>query len=494
MGIPSYFSYIIKNYNIIRKLDKCEKFDSLFMDCNSIIYDCYYELEKIYKEKPFDISTIEDKLIKNVISKIEYYIDYISPSKNVYITFDGVAPLAKMDQQRSRRHKSAFISQISGHVKIWNTSSITPGTKFMEMLSEEVYAHFSLPIGSTPQIMVSCSDQSGEGEHKIFRYIRNNDCSNDKIAIYGLDSDLIMLSLYHVEFTKNIYVFREAVNFKNFVSEGLEEKELKRMEIKRLKKEILKEMRTSEIVEYVLISSMLGNDYVRGIVSLNLRRDGMKEIIRTYKKVNKRLVEKGEIVWKNLKKVIEELSKNEKERIKEEIEYREKIKYKKEEIENIPLLYRGVEKYILEEDEGWEKRYYKSLFGIVKDEEIVEICENYMNSIEWVFKYYTKGEESVWRNKWDYAPLLKDINRTEHKYKKEENISMELVQLIYVLPKESKELLKEKEKKIIEKYEKYYVTENEYKWSFCRYFWEAHPILPEISIEILKDFEKKLLE
>jgi 5'-3' exonuclease len=52
MGIPSYFSYIIKNYpNIIRNLQHFINNDSvvlnnLFMDCNSIIYDAVRSIEK----------------------------------------------------------------------------------------------------------------------------------------------------------------------------------------------------------------------------------------------------------------------------------------------------------------------------------------------------------------------------------------------------------------------------------------------------------------
>ena len=41
MGIPSYFSYIIKNYdNILKKINEKNKIDNLYLDSNSIIYDC----------------------------------------------------------------------------------------------------------------------------------------------------------------------------------------------------------------------------------------------------------------------------------------------------------------------------------------------------------------------------------------------------------------------------------------------------------------------
>ena len=46
------------------------------------------------------------------------------------------------------------------------------------------------------KIIISASDQPGEGEHKLFQHIRNNNFHKDETTIiYGLDADLIMLAL-----------------------------------------------------------------------------------------------------------------------------------------------------------------------------------------------------------------------------------------------------------------------------------------------------------
>ena len=118
MGIPSYFSYIIKNYsNIIRSCKQIVNeqicFHYLYMDCNSIIYDEFRKMEEDIAKNIIHVEVIEKELINRVISKIGVYIDYIKPSKLVFIAFDGVAPLAKMNQQRSRRCKGYINEKIN---------------------------------------------------------------------------------------------------------------------------------------------------------------------------------------------------------------------------------------------------------------------------------------------------------------------------------------------------------------------------------------------
>ena len=106
MGIPAYFSHIIKNHkNIIKKIETLDKVDNLYMDCNSIIYDSFHSLEN-------KVTNVPENIIKNVILKIKHYITTINPKKNIILAFDGVAPVAKLEQQRTRRTRSQFLNEI----------------------------------------------------------------------------------------------------------------------------------------------------------------------------------------------------------------------------------------------------------------------------------------------------------------------------------------------------------------------------------------------
>lgn len=90
MGIPSYFSYIVKNHiHIIQKFIKNKmNINNLYLDCNSIIYDAVRNI---------DLTTIKlndvthQMICKKVILKIEEYISVIGPDNNIMIAFDGVA-------------------------------------------------------------------------------------------------------------------------------------------------------------------------------------------------------------------------------------------------------------------------------------------------------------------------------------------------------------------------------------------------------------------
>jgi hypothetical protein len=84
---------------------------------------------------------------------------------------------------------------------------------------------------------------------------------------------------------------------------------------------------------------------------------------------------------------------------------------------------------------------------------------------------------------------MKEMNEMKEVKGSKEEIGEE-EQLMYVLPYENMYLLGSKGEEIKEKYKELYPEHYEFKWGYCRYFWEAHPILPEIKEEVLDEMEE----
>lgn len=535
MGVPSYFAYIIKNHvNIIRKMKQLIQsrilFQRLYMDCNSILYDVFHSIKD-----PIDNEDLFHEIIlQKTVIKIEEYIQQIQPEEILYIAFDGVAPFAKMEQQRNRRYKSAFQAQLTKD-KVpdkLSTSMFTPGTKFMKKLSNYMTAAF---LGKettyrVSKIILATPTEPGEGEHKLYEHLRNFPAKSSKIAIYGLDADLIMLSLFHLNYTENIYVFREAPEFmRSALNPGTgngNKDEIWGLDIAQLGRSIANEMACSfpdnhRMYDYVFLCFFLGNDFLPHFPALNIRTHGIQRLLDVYRqcignKPNTFLITKTSpfsIHWKELNKFIQQLAKYEHEFIIQEYEVRKKwdylakkaeldmdkitdLKIFEETIQNSPVIFRPDETYICPYDNGWENRYYSRLFE--KEDKTRDICVNYLEGLEWVLKYYTNGcADWKWKYHYTYPPLLKDLSPCVPSYKTDfikENKHMAVstnVQLAYVLPKDQLHLLPSVYYNVLlEKYGHLYPDKNyKFKWSFCRYLWESHICLPDIPIEeIEKDF------
>ena len=292
MGIPSYFSYIVRNHaDIIRKFDSSTiQIHNLYLDCNSVIYDVIHETDFT----KIDVKNTE-YIINKVCVKIKSYINLINPSNNVYIAFDGVAPVAKLEQQRNRRYKSWYQSMITSQIygsdpKIqWDTTAITPGTSFMKLLSETIYKTFreDTTLKYLKNLLISCSDFAGEGEHKLFEYIRNNPCEHDKFntVIYGLDADLIMLSINHLPIAPNIFLYRETPHFIKSINSDLEPNESYMIDIPELTQTIINDMNNNEPLTTLQQQNRI-YDYIFHRVILE-----QEEFINYYQHIKKRLVQ-----------------------------------------------------------------------------------------------------------------------------------------------------------------------------------------------------------
>ena len=475
MGIPFFYTHIIKSHpNILNKLTNSsgsETINNLYLDCNSIIYDCLREFTTVN----------ELKLIEATIKRIEEIIELLSPTNKCFIAFDGVAPLSKLHQQRIRRFKSSIEKQakyelgISVESKHWDTNTITPGTHFTALLSKEIYNYFKEKTAfSKIEYIVSACDQKGEGEHKIFTYITNNPeyHLNTTTVVYGLDADLIMLALIRSSICKKLFLYRETPTYIKSINNDLSDKDNYLLDIKILKIKVnamLTDDTTDCIHDYVFLCFFLGNDFLPHTPSINIRGEGITVLIDAYKKTISKLKHNGNAmkgdlstprlvsnsgkpVWLVVKRLLQELKTNEHERLKTEYISRSRFNCKdssvsEERFNFIPMIDRRVEEYINPCEHMWQSRYYNKLFNITSQSGGVsrkQVCSDYVKSLDWTLSYYLNGcVDWRWGYNYLYTPLLDDLYQfiptlnTVFFSKININPVTPYTQLAYVLPKTS---------------------------------------------------------
>lgn len=204
------------------------EFDNLYLDMNGIIHPCCHPENQVNISHIIIISNIlkaapptEQDMMVEIFKYIDRIMGMVRPRKLLYLAVDGVAPRAKMNQQRSRRFRAAMeasekLEQQKNNedyeedeedeaAEVFDSNCITPGTPFMKLVSESLKYYTVERLNNDPawrDVKVIFSDASvpGEGEHKIMDFIRRQrlDPSYDpctKHVIYGLDADLIMLSM-----------------------------------------------------------------------------------------------------------------------------------------------------------------------------------------------------------------------------------------------------------------------------------------------------------
>ena len=573
MGIPSYFLQIVKKYkNIIKSTNTLTgRVDNFYADCNGIIYDVIRSI--IFVNKNIDV--YEKEFITAVCNKIQSYIDVFQPKEKVIIAFDGVAPVAKLNQQRERRYKSWLTGDLQKRIEkknaskkapssissvetstFWNTSSITPGTAFMKKLNLQVTEHFK----SNSKVLVSTSDVCGEGEHKMFQHIRDlaSEHKNKTTIIYGLDADLIMLCLNHLHISERIFLYRETPEFIKSVDNTLDQAADYYIDIPELAQSVIKYMNgmheqqdqvsakiefqseKCRIFDYIFICFMLGNDFMPHFPALNIRTGGIDTLLDAYRQTigcspGEYIIcfhepsSEYKINWTNYKRFIEYLADREDELVRKEYKRRDRMQqlqgmhasgYKggsnncsdvvsewsneelptsMDEFNMCPIKYREKEKQINPFTEKWEQRYYSTLFHVnITASACKKICMNYLEGMEWTFKYYSSGcVDWRWSYKHHYPPLLKDLcqfipDTPCHDFLQvmEPCPIRDAIQLCYVLPRPSLQLLP---RQVLEKLSKHpnfssmYATNHHMNWSFCKFFWEAHTEMPELDIRELEE-------
>ena len=457
----------------------------------------------------------------------------VQPTHMMYIGVDGVAPMAKIKQQRMRRFKSAVQAAEEARIKAevlgvaanapsaprWDTNAITPGTAFMNNLA---IALRNYEKTDPTHIIVSPADRAGEGEQKLMEYIRANNTYDD-IVIYGLDADLIVLAIWHTaDGTRRIDLFREETEFGGGVKENaLGEEQYLYMNIHLVADTLFANYAKSDnkaefLYDFVGIMNLLGNDFVPHGITVKIKSEGIELLLEMYKtmETSASLVVQKDGLWQYnvevlcvlIDKVAAEEPTHVLKAIRAKLEARVGATHSKSAVDQAlaqhndlpvewkaerPLIRKvmveGREKPVSILVENWRDLYdEKAFFGMNAE----KVANHYFESLAWTLAYYSGTYvDTHWYFPWPLPPRFETLSkvlatRTSLTLPHTGRTPLKpLEQLAMVLPQSSFHLLPAEYAELIKAYPQYWPVSWE-SYSFGRRFlWECEPLIPLVPPE-----------
>jgi 5'-3' exonuclease len=512
MGVPGFFAWLLRNKKKLgtKKLiteniiTKCKY---LMLDTNCLLHPCVNNVLTKYKEGVLYLDEskelrpqLEEKIWELIENYINDMIEKVRP-EILYVAIDGVAPIGKILQQRQRRYRYLFDRTI----KIGNSSQseikfnkkandilepeipissieLTPGTDYMERIHKSMEKYMNKLASRGIKYIYSSYHEEGEGEHKLLQYIKKNVSADDGVIIYGLDADLLFLSL-GIGINHNVFIMREKQVFDNKEVDLDDYPDYNYVEIKELHK-LIGNLEIST-PDFIVLCYLIGNDFLPSILTLDVKKGGIDKIIRAFQNVitnfNIKLVdangiitdklvlltEKGDYdlnhdfmfelmkelawtekhIWKNINR---DVILNQRELDQEELEL--KLAEKAEEKRNTMLKFvlglsdstNGLEKIEFGSDHEYYS-YYLGLDGSTRldiDRAIIsKLVKDYITGIVWCINYYL-DECKSWTLGYNFmvGPLIQDIIKYYPKkvsYKKTSRSLNPVEQLILAIPPET---------------------------------------------------------
>lgn len=503
MGITSFGLWVkSRSYNgvVLNDFPSDKRCSSLLLDANGSIYNAIAIALGIpdgsqaktaeQKKKHLEALILRAEQLKGITRESMYESIFAAfegeiiklynatlPQHTIVIAIDGVPPVAKIQNQKQRRYKSALFSTQVGI----EGSSVTPGTNFMAELHNFIIHRF-IPRrkNDLPGLIYSSYLDPGEGEHKIMDYFRSGVIPTPEgyyHVVYGLDADLFLLTLMLP--INNIYLYRSDYSNSKF-------------SIDALKAGLISELKTATAIQdFALLTylagndflphqaSMMGNDFLPAEGSTVGLQPSLNTMLQVYIDTNLELttletqdVDGGKIVWENFGVYLGNLAQKEPKMLANQFATEALTLYGsellKQATEEMPQEYsfsystfrRLWYNNALASRVGHNVNDpYNKLLDLmpVNVDRIEGMVWSYLTTIAWCLEYYVRGTYSIdFDHYYQYyhAPLLDDIAllvkevaakgemETRIKYATKGTISYTpLHQLIAVLPPNNANLL-----------------------------------------------------
>jgi 5'-3' exonuclease len=339
-------------YNFIKPINQSDvSCETLYLDCNLIIHHVLQQTDFTGVSK----YEINEHLINLVIIYMRKLVnEIIKPTNLVHIVLDGTIPNTKVFSQRIM-----FFQH--GKKNEFDSNMIAPGTVFMQTIHDRIYGMIDLRM-FTVSALFNDSYHPGEGISKIFNYIKTD---NSNVVIYGETSLIVQCMSKQIT---GAVICCENDNVIEFYNTG--ECILSLLHHYNLFDKF--EINERQILlDVALLEILGGNVFVTAIQ----QDTGLDTLFRLYASLNIKLTSLDTINWFGVQKLLS-------------------VFVNQVTPDTNPL------------------DYYQSVLKLQYTNQLVdEVCNDYMNSILWCWKYYTSGNILSWSYKYAYAasPHISDF-------------------------------------------------------------------------------------
>lgn len=503
MGIPSYYKKLSDHTKGLISKTCPSQASALFFDFNCLIYHVARRPNSTLPPYPGeDDGTWERLLLEDIVKYIVKVWQQVGSPAEVFLAVDGVVPMAKIKQQRLRRFKSVWLAEEEKQEKSlegpsWDTNCITPGTAFMAKLSKALQDLCSKHKGWS----VSGAEEPGEGEHKVMAKLRKRVDDTKPIVIYGLDADLILLTLLNAQ--SPAYLVREDSAMGQVQLNGFGEETYSFFSMATLKQTLPPSL---DILSYVAGMSLLGNDFLPHSLSIKIKEEGHTVLVKTLESLQTPLVHEKDGFWQinhdSLYSIVKSWAEREDTRVLHS--FKKKVQMRGHVQETLdtkpvywlvegPLITKGSDGWLL--NPQWRDTYHKQWLQCQRKCDTYSVCREYIFGLQWVLDYYT-GQRPV-DMQWCFSrlvpPLWSDLQEYLEYQEYTEIPRQPTVpiqpheQLAMVLPLKSWHFIQDPSLRVLPSLLPQFWPQRFGFFSAGRiHMWECEPLLPVLTVERLR--------